>query len=451
MQRCPSNQEALLTDLYQLTMMQAYFNENMHDTAVFEFFIRTMPENRHFFVAAGLQSVIEFIQNLHFNADDINFLREQKLFSEDFLDFLSYFRFTGEVNAILEGTVFFPQEPVLQVIAPIAQAQFIESRVINLLHFQTLIATKAARCVLQAPNKLLVDFGMRRAHGAEAALYAARASYLVGFTGTATVLAGKKYEIPLYGTMAHSYIQAHNSEYAAFEAFARAQQNNVTLLIDTYDTEHAAYIVGELAEKLQQQGIEIKAVRLDSGDLGLHAKKVRKILDEANLQAIKIFCSGDLDEYKLHELIQNNYPIDGFGLGTRLGTSYDGPALDCVYKLQEYAGKPRRKKSEGKSTWPGRKQIYRFYQTDGIMSHDIITRSEEVINNARPLLESVIRDGKLIASIKSLSDMRAYAAKELKSLPNDLKGINKAKPYSVKIAQSLEYLAVEVDKEIASL
>jgi nicotinate phosphoribosyltransferase len=446
MQRFLTN-ESLLTDFYQLTMMQAYFNDGMKGTAVFEFFIRTMPENRHFFVAAGLESVIEFIQNLQFNIDDINFLREQKLFSEDFLLSLSHFRFTGDVNAMPEGTVFFPNEPVLQIIAPIEQAQLIESRVINLLHVQILIATKAARCVLQAPNKLLVDFGMRRAHGAEAALYAARASYLVGFSGTATVLAGKKYGIPLYGTMAHSYIQAHHSECTAFKAFARAQPNNVTLLIDTYDTERAAHRVVELAEQLQQEGIEIKAVRLDSGDLGLHAKKVRKILDKGHLSTIKIFCSGDLDEYQLHELIKNNYPIDGFGIGTRLNTSADQPFFDCVYKLQEYDGKPRRKKSEGKATWPGRKQVYRSYHNNGMMALDTITLTDEVVPNARPLLEPVIRAGKLVAPLNSLVDLRAYAAKELSSLPTELKDIDKAKKYSVNIAPSLQNLAMAVDKE----
>ena len=256
---------------------------------------------------------------------------------------------------------------------------YYETRVINLLHFQTLLASKAARCVLVAPEKLLVDFGLRRAHGAEAGLLAARAAYLAGFGGTATVLAGKEYDIPIFGTMAHSFIQAHDSEPAAFEGFAHAQPNNVVLLIDTYDTEAGARKVVEVAPRLKAEGIAIKGVRLDSGNLAEHARKVRKILDDGGLSRTNIFSSGNLDEHMLRELLRSGAPIDGFGIGTRLDTSADAPYLDCAYKLVEYAGHPRRKRSEGKATWPGRKQVYRSYNAQGrYMQTDIVITSYSI-------------------------------------------------------------------------
>ncbi|MGC2047110.1 MAG: nicotinate phosphoribosyltransferase, partial [Gallionella sp.] len=267
---------ALLTDLYQLTMMQGYHDAGMEDIAVFEFFVRKLRPGRGFLMAAGLEQSLQFLEGLHFSSEELAWLATTGHFSNGFLASLETLRFTGDVHAMPEGTIFFPNEPILRVTAPIAQAQLVETRLINLLHFQSLIASKAARMVLMAPDKLLVDFGLRRAHGAEAGLLAARASYIAGFSGTATVQAGLQFGIPLFGTMAHSFVQAHTDESLAFEHFARAQPENVVLLIDTYDTEAAARKVVALAPRLERDGIRIKGVRIDSGDLADHARQVRK-------------------------------------------------------------------------------------------------------------------------------------------------------------------------------
>src|SRR5690606_1568650 len=320
--------------------------------------------------------------------------------------YLEHFRFQGDVHAMPEGTIFFPNEPILRITAPMPQAQLVESRIINLLHFETLIASKAARSVLIAPDKLLVDFGMRRAHGAEAGLLAARASYLAGFSGTAIVMARTAYDIPIFGTMAHAFIQAHDDESQAFEHFARSHPNNTTLLIDTYDTEAAAHKVVALANKLKTDNIIIKGVRLDSGDLAQHARNVRRILDDGGLHGVTIFASGNLDEYKLQTLLTAHAPIDGFGIGTALDVSNDAPALDCAYKLQEFAGKPKRKRSEGKATWPGRKQVYRMFDRDGCMSGDTVALENGDPQQGAPLLQPFMHAGKRLHPKPSLHALR---------------------------------------------
>lgn len=442
---------ALLTDLYMLTMLQGFFHERMEDAATYEFFVRDLPPERGFLVAAGLEQVLEYLETVRFSKQELEWLAATGRFDSDFIDYLGNFRFQGEVHAMPEGTVFFPNEPILRVTAPIAQAQFVETRVINLLHFQTLIASKAARCVLAAPDKLLVDFGLRRAHGAEAGLLAARAAYLAGFGGTATVLAGKLYDIPIFGTMAHSFVQAHTSEAAAFESFAHAQPNNVVLLIDTYDTEAAAQTVVGLAPRLTAQGIVVKGVRLDSGDLADHARKVRAILDEGGLADTSIFSSGNLDEYQLHELLEAGAPIDGFGVGTRLDTSADAPYLDCAYKLVEYGGHPRRKRSEGKATWPGRKQVYRRYEhdTDRHMKADVIT-SEKDLQEGEPLIQPVMKDGQRLQSVEPLSKARERAAQQIAQLPAHLRALATQPHYPVSISAALEALARAADREVVS-
>ena len=376
------SRSALLTDLYQLTMLQAYRQHGLEDTAVFEFFIRKLPEQRGFLMAAGLEQVLQYLEELHFTAAELQWLESTGKFSHDFLDYLKDLRFRGEVHAMAEGTLFFSDEPILRVTAPLPQAQLVESRLINLLHFQTMIASKAARCVLAAPDKLLVDFGFRRAHGAEAGVLAARAAYLAGFAGSATVAAGPLFGIPTYGTMAHSFVQAHDDETTAFAHFAAANPDAVVLLIDTYDTEAAAHKVAALAPQLRRRGITVKGVRIDSGDLAEHARRVRRILDQNGLHDVTIFASSSIDEYLLKEYTEECVPIDGYGIGTHLDTSADAPYLDCAYKLQEYAGRPRRKRSEGKSTWPGRKQVYRRYGDDGIMLNDVVTVVDD--NAGRP-------------------------------------------------------------------
>jgi nicotinate phosphoribosyltransferase len=383
---------------------------------------------------------------LRFDADDLARLAASGRFDPAFVESLAGFRFTGDVDAMPEGTPFFANEPVLRVSAPLPEAQFVESRLINLLHLQTLVASKAVRCVLAAPGKLLVDFGMRRAHGAEAALHAARAAYLAGFTGTATVEAGMRFDIPLFGTMAHSFVQAHPTEDAAFVDFALSQPDNVVLLIDTYDSEDGARAVVRVAPELERHGIAVKAVRIDSGDLRLASEKVRTILDAGGLRDTGIFCSGNLDEYSVARLLAAGAPIDGFGIGTHLTTSNDAPSLDCVYKLQEYAGEPRRKRSPGKATWPGRKQVWRRFAADGTPLGDTVDVADAPgPADARPLLEPVMRNGRRMTSPPTLEALREATLERLARLPDALRGAPESDGYPVVIAPGLRALAESVD------
>jgi nicotinate phosphoribosyltransferase len=440
---------ALLTDLYQLTMLQTYYERGMTDTAAFELFFRRLPKTRNFLVAAGLEQLLEFLENLAFLPDELEWLATQG-FPRAFLDQLARLRFTGDVQAMPEGTVFFPNEPIVRVVAPLPQAQLAETRLMNILHFQTLIASKAARVVLQAADKLLVDFGLRRAHGAEAGLYAARAAYLAGMTGTATVLAGPRYGIPVFGTMAHSFIQAHDSETEAFERFARSHPDNATLLIDTYDTEAAARKLVQLAPRLAQDGIRVRAVRLDSGDLAEHAHQVRSILDTGGLREVKIFASSGLDELAVQQLLAVRHaPIDGFGIGSNLDTSHDAPSLDCAYKLQEYAGVARRKRSEGKATWPGRKQVLRRYTASGHMAGDLLALEDEG-GDGEPLLRPAMRDGQRVQPADDLLQARERCRRDLERLPQPLRALEPAAAYPVQVSDALQRLAAEVDRRQAA-
>jgi nicotinate phosphoribosyltransferase len=437
----------LLTDLYQLNMIQAYLERGRTETAVFEFFVRKLPDRRGFLVAAGLEQALEYLETLRFSAEDIEWLARSGRFGPALIDRLAAFRFTGDVHAMPEGTPFFANEPILRVTAPLPEAQLVETRLINILHYQSLIASKAARMVLAAPGKLLVDFGLRRAHGAEAGLMAARASYIAGFDGTATVLAGKLWNIPLYGTMAHSLIQAYDGEIQAFDDFARSRPDRLVLLLDTYDTEAAARKVVALAPRLQAQGITVQGVRLDSGDLGALAHSVRRILDDGGLKTVTIFASGGLDEDDLLDFARRGAPIDGYGMGTSLVTSSDAPALDCAYKLEEYAGLARRKHSSGKATWPGRKQAWRSYGADGRMAGDVLS-VEGDRQAGEPLLQPVMSGGRRIAPSPSLADIRARTARELERLPEGLRGLEPGATHPVQIALALVELAEEVDRRI---
>ncbi len=440
--------EALLTDLYQLTMLQSCFEASMEDTAVFEFFVRKLPENRNFLLAAGLEQVLKFLEGFQFSESELDWLASYGRFNNAFLDYLATLRFSGEVHAMPEGTVFFANEPIIRVTAPLPQAQLVESRIINLLHFQTLIASKAARSVLIAPDKVLVDFGMRRAHGGEAALLAARACYLAGFAGSSTVSAAQCFGIPIFGTMAHSFIQAHTDESKAFEDFALANPDNVVLLIDTYDTEAGARKAVALAPELLKRGIKIKGVRLDSGDLAEHARRVRIILDAGGLSETSIFASGDIDEYKLETLLSQQAPIDAFGIGTRMITAADHPYLDCAYKLQEYADVPRRKRSEGKATWPGRKQVYRRFDAEGHLADDTLTLADAACDG-QALLEPFMQNGRTLAPYPSLETLRQYTQQQLQTLPPVFKTLEKAPSYPVQISDELSALAEAVDRLIA--
>src|SRR6516164_1292835 len=439
---------ALLTDLYQLTMIQAYLESGETDTAVFEFFVRKPPPQRSFLMAAGLDQALGFLEDLRFSTSELDWLAKSGRFSARLIDYLARFRFSGEVHAMPEGTIFFGNEPILRVTAPMPEAQLVETRLINILQFQTLIASKAARMVLLAPDKLLVDFGLRRAHGADAGLMAARASYIAGFAGTATLLAEKAFGIPTYGTMAHSFVQSFDNEAAAFEAFARARPKNLTLLIDTYDTEAAARKVVALAPRLKAAGIAVGGVRLDSGDLVALSKNVRRILDEGGLGDVTIFASGGIDENSIATMIRAGAPIDGFGIGSSLTTSSDAPGLDCAYKLEEYAGVPRRKRSAGKATWPGRKQVWRRFQSDGRMAGDILS-VEDDHRSGEPLIELVMQAGKRLEPSPTLAEIRARAARDLARLPEPLRRLEPDASYPVEVRDALRRLAAEVDGRMA--
>jgi len=442
-----STASPLLTDLYQLTMLQGYYEAGMTGTAVFDLFARRLPAGRNFLVAAGLEQALAFIEALRFAPSELEWIERSGLFGAGFAARLERFRFTGDVHAMPEGTVFFPNEPVLRVTAPLPEAQLLETRILNILHYETLVASKAARAVLVAAGKRLIDFGLRRAHGAEAGLLAARASYLAGFDGTATTLAAPMFGIPVFGTMAHSFVQAHEDEAAAFETFAAAFPKNAVLLIDTYDTVAGARKVVALARRLRARGIEVRGVRLDSGDLGALAREVRAVLDAGGLERTIIFASGNLDEYRVQALA--GAPIDSFGVGTSLVTSSDAPYLDAVYKLQEYAGQPRRKRSTGKATWPGRKQVYREIGADGKIARDVVTLETDT-RVGEALLAPVMRAGRRLAAAPALDAIRAHARRELDRLPERLRTLADAlPPYEVEIAPPLVALADAVDRATA--
>jgi len=442
------DRDPLLTDLYQLNMVQAYLDHGETGPAVFEFFMRPLPDRRRFLISAGLEQALDFLENLRFSAADLDWLASTGRFDQRMIDYLRALRFTGYVHAIPEGTVCFGDEPILRVTAPLPQGQLVESRLINLLHFQMLVAAKAARVMLAAAGRQVVDFGFRRAHGAEAGLMAARATYITGFTGTATVAADRDFGIPIFGTMAHSYIEAHDDEATAFERFARARPKNLTLLLDTYDTEAAARKVVALAPRLKALGIAIGAVRLDSGDLVSLAKSVRHILDAGGLSGVAIFASGGLDEDSLDAMIRAGAPIAGFGVGTSINTSADVPALDCAYKLQEYAGVPRRKQSPGKATWPGRKQVWRQYGADGRMAADILGLETET-HPGEPLLRLVMQNGRRLGPPPTLADIRARAAADMARLPEALRSLQPGPRYPVQVSEPLRRLAAETDRRIA--
>ncbi|MBY4676830.1 nicotinate phosphoribosyltransferase [Marinobacterium arenosum] len=439
-----------LTDLYQLTMLQSYLDQGMDRPAVFEFFVRSLPARRNFLVSAGLEQLLDFLAQARFSDAELDYLAGCGYFQRNLIDYLARFRFSGEVYAIAEGSLFFGNEPLLRVCAPLPEAQLIETRLINLLQLPTLVATKAARCRLAAgPDKLLVDFGLRRAHGAEAGLLAARACYIGGFDGSSNVLAGQQYGLPIMGTMAHSYIQAHEQEADAFRHFVSSQPGNLVLLIDTYDTARGAARAAALADELQPRGLKVKAVRIDSGELDQEAMRVREILDKAGHPEIGIFASSSIDEYLIEQLSEQGAPIDGYGIGTSLTTSEDAPFLNCAYKLQEYAGIPRRKRSSGKATWPGVKQLYRHYRADGKLDYDRLCCAEETDDSGQPLLQPVMRDGRRLTPAEPLSAIRRRVGQQLASLPVELRQLSEPASFRLEISEQLQQLARQTDQRYA--
>lgn len=433
---------ALLTDLYQLTMLQAYFEEQMQEEAVFDLFIRRL-KNRNFLLAAGLDTVLHYLETVHFTDESLDYLASLGHFNEAFLDDLADFRFTGSVYAMPEGTPFFANESVLQVLAPIGQAQLIETFLLNQITFQTGVASKACRVVHAAQGRLVADFGARRMHGADATTRGARAYHIAGIDSTSNVLAGKMYGLNVTGTMAHSYIEAHLSEEEAFEPFARLYEDT-TLLVDTYDTLRGVEKVVELSKRLGD-AFRIGAVRLDSGNLAELARDSRKILNEGGLEQVRIFASGSLDEYKIEKLLSEDAPIDGFGVGTSMGTMADQPYLDSAYKLAAYAGTPRMKLSTAKANLPGLKQIYRYYDRNGKATHDIIARMDEELDG-EPILKCVMRDGQRTDEGKdTLDEARERARTNIDALPPQLLSLEKIEPeYEVRLSDRLRQTVEDV-------
>ena len=435
----------LFTDLYELTMLQAYVAEGMAEKSVFTLFVRRLPPHRNFLIACGLDPVLALLEQLRFTDDDVEYLRSLRLFSSQFLSWLQAFRFTGDVHAVAEGTPLFANEPIMEVVAPLAEAQLVETLVMNQMHVQTLLASKAARVVAAARGRSVVDFGARRTPGIDAANLGARAFYIAGLDATSNVLAGKLYGIPVSGTMAHSYIQAHGDERSAFRAFAGAFPGT-TLLVDTYDTLQG---VRHAIELVRDGEIHLGAIRLDSGDLALLTREARRLLDEAGLRNIRIIASGGLDEYRITELLARGAPVDGFGVGTAMSVSEDAPSLDVVYKLAEYAGRGRTKRSAHKGILPGRKQVFRL-DAEAVASHDVIAMADERLPG-RPLLQPVMRAGKRIAAMThGLAAIRSHAAAEVARLPPRLMSLDRADPpYRVEVSPTLQAHHGRVRHELA--
>lgn len=435
----PAFAEALFTDLYELTMLQAYDAEGMDRQAVFELFFRELPECRRFAVAAGIDDVLSWLEGARFTDADLAYLSGLGLFSEGFVERLGGWRFTGEVHAMAEGTIVWPDEPVVQVVAPIGEAQLVETLVLNQVHFQSVAASKAARIVEAAGGRPVVDFGSRRSHGVDAAMKVARAAYLVGAAGTSNVLAGRRDGVPVYGTMAHSYIQAHDAEADAFERFA-ALNPGTTLLVDTYDTLAGVEKVVELARRTGDR-FDVRAVRLDSGDLARLAGSARRRLDEAGLHDVKVFASGGLDEYAIAALLEEGAPIDGFGVGTRLAVCEDAPALDYAYKLVAYDGRARLKRSEGKGILPGRKQVFREVRGGRLVGDTIARHGER--GEGEPLLRPVMREGRRVEGVDfSLEAGRRRFADQRRALPPDALDITPAGvDPPVRVSDALQRLA----------
>lgn len=446
MMRSPYN-PALFTDLYELTMAASYFQHCMFAPATFSLFVRKLPADRGFLVAAGVEEVVHFLENFSFSADDLEFLRQTRRFPANFLDYLAHLRFTGEVHALAEGRICFANEPLLEITAPIIEAQLVETFVLNAIHLQTLIASKAARCFHAAQGRGLVDFALRRTHGMDAGLKVARASYLAGFAGTSNVLAGKLYGVPFFGTMAHSFIQSFDDEEEAFAAYAETFPDETALLIDTYDTVAGARHAARVGQVLRQSGHRLRAVRLDSGDLLALSRATREILDAAGLLDTGIYASGGLNEHEVARLVTAGAPIDVFGVGTDMGVSGDAPSLDMAYKLVEYAGKPRLKLSSKKVSFLGKKQVFRVLDEDRRDKNDLLGLREErgadvavEVHPTRiiPLLEQVMEEGQLLHPLPPLSASRALFLQEFAKLPEAYKTLSAPALYPVTLTPTLD-------------
>ncbi|HEU0021252.1 MAG TPA: nicotinate phosphoribosyltransferase [Dehalococcoidia bacterium] len=444
----PASDLALFTDLYQLTMAQAFYQQGMFAPATFSLFIRQYPTNRAYLVAAGLEDVLDYLENLRFGPDSLDYLRSTGIFEGNFLEYLKNLRFTGSVRAIPEGRLFFANEPVLEVTAPIIEAQIAETLIINQVNCQSLLATKAARCVLAAQGRPLADFAARRTHGIDAARQMARCSYFAGFQATSNVLASQRYGIPSSGTMAHSFISSFVAEVDAFRAYAGSFPHRAVLLLDTYDTVQGAYHAVTVARELEAAGHRLVAVRLDSGDLADLSRQVRRILDEASLNYVNIVASGGLDEYEIDTLVKAAAPIDSFGVGTRVGVSADAPWSDMAYKLVAYDGRPVMKLSVDKSSQPGPRQVFRLLDAARRFSRDIIAASDETLPGGEPLLGTVLSDGRRTAPSPPLDEIRRTLAQDFQRLDDRHKGLYNPPHYPVAVSDRLQQLTQQVRSTI---
>jgi nicotinate phosphoribosyltransferase len=437
---------ALLTDLYELTMLQAYWREGMDREATFSLYSRSLSSTRNFLLACGLSDALDFLETMRFTPRALDYLASRDEFSGEFLDWLKDFRFSGTVRAVPEGTPVFPDEPLLEVTGPLPEAQVVETVLMNQVHFQTVAASKAARVVLAADGRAVVDFGLRRIHGTDAGLKGARAFYVAGAAATSNVLAGEVYGVPITGTMAHAYIQAHDDEMTAFREFTELYPDTI-LLVDTYDTLEGVRKVISLARE-KGEAFRVRGIRLDSGDLADLARKSRDLLDEAGLTDVQIFASGGLDEDKIAEMVRAGAPIDGFGVGTRMSVSRDTPALDMAYKLTAYGGKGRLKLSTGKPLLPGPKQVFR--QEEGGMATGDLVALEEEDHQGRPLLVPVMEGGeRLPEGSRNLEEVRTYAKEQIRSLPPRLRAMEKADPpYPVNVSDTLKEYHEEVAERV---
>ncbi|MEM4649808.1 MAG: nicotinate phosphoribosyltransferase, partial [Candidatus Bathyarchaeia archaeon] len=377
------------------------------------------PKNRSFLVAAGLETLLKEIKNFKFKEEELKYLENLNIFSKNFLSYLESYKFSGDIYAINEGRIIFENEPLIQVEASLPEAQILETLIINIIHFQTLIASKAARSFIVSGGKRVIDFGFRRAHGIEAGVYAARAAYIAGIDSTSNLEAGKQFGIPVVGTMAHSYVMVFDFEEEAFKCFAKSFPKIPIFLIDTYDTLLAAKKIVKLAK----EGIKAIAVRIDSGDLINLSRKVREILDSAGLTDVKIIVSGGLDEYDIKRLMDEKAPVDTFAVGTKVVTSADQPYLDIAYKLVEYDGKPKSKLSPGKATFPYKRQVVRYYLQNGIMNYDESVKFNEEVKGEK-LVFKVVEKGEIIYPFKTLKEIREVFLEDVKKLPENLKTLD---------------------------
>ncbi|HXX66830.1 MAG TPA: nicotinate phosphoribosyltransferase [Polyangiaceae bacterium] len=422
----------LSTDLYEFSMGASYLALGMEGRATFSLLVRKLPKPRTFLVVAGIEQAVSRLTSLAFDAEDAAYLASTGYLSEQHARELAATRFTGDVWAVPEGRTVFADEPLLEVSAPIVEAQLVESLLLNAIHYPTLVASKAARCIAAAPGKVLVDFGLRRAPGIDAAIEAARCCYLAGFSSTSNVLAARELGIPVSGTVAHSFIETFSDETEAFRACAATAIGPVTLLVDTYDTISGVAKAIRVAKEMAALGLRVASVRLDSGDLDALSRRTRTLLDDAGLAEVKIFASGGLDETELAKLTAAGAPIDGYGVGTRLGMSADAPVLDLAYKIVAYDGRPCLKLSEGKATLIGPKQVWRRRGTDGLFSEDLVAARDEPApgRDWEPLLEPVMRDGRPEA-LPSLDTIRLRHREEMAAMPPRLLEIGSNASYRV--------------------